>query len=56
FLIRDKETKTVQAELSLGNGDLLVMGEGTQDHYRHSVLKIVKDIGPRINLTFWHMD
>ena len=40
FLLRDKATKTVQQpELSLGNGDLLVMGEGTQEHYQHSVPK-----------------
>jgi alkylated DNA repair dioxygenase AlkB len=55
FLLRDIETKTVRAELSLGNGDLLVMGAGTQEHYQHSVPKTAKPIGPRINLTFRQM-
>lgn len=55
FLLRDKATKTAQPELSLGNGDLLVMGAGTQEHYQHSVPKTAKDVGPRINLTFRKM-
>lgn len=55
FLLRDRETKTVRAELSLGNGDLLIMGAGTQQYYQHSVPKTAKEVGPRINLTFRQM-
>jgi alkylated DNA repair dioxygenase AlkB len=38
--------------LDLGEGDLLLMGGTTQRHYRHSLPKTQRDVGPRLNLTF----
>ncbi|MFL0798585.1 MAG: alpha-ketoglutarate-dependent dioxygenase AlkB [Cellvibrionaceae bacterium] len=36
----------------LGNGSLLLMGKGSQEHWQHSVAKTKKPVGERINLTF----
>lgn len=42
-------------ELALGNGALLVMRGTTQSHWRHSVPKTTRPVGPRLNLTFRHI-
>jgi alkylated DNA repair dioxygenase AlkB len=40
---------------ALGEGSLLVMRGTTQDHFRHSVPKTKRPVGPRLNLTFRHI-
>lgn len=39
-------------KLELGEGDLLLMGEGTQSRYVHQVPKVDEPVGGRIVLTF----
>jgi len=39
-------------EWILRNGDLVTMNGEMQKHYKHSVPKTAKKVGPRINLTF----
>ena len=39
-------------EVALGHGSLLVMGAGTQQHYRHGIPKQPARAGERLNLTF----
>ena len=39
-------------EWTLKNGDLLTMNGEMQRHYKHTVPKTSKPVGPRINLTF----
>lgn len=56
FLLRDIATRTKSAEIALGNGDLLVMGQGVQKNYHHHVPKTKLEVGPRINLTFRRME
>jgi alkylated DNA repair dioxygenase AlkB len=51
FLLRHKRSKTV-VELSLGEGNLLVMGGTTQRHFRHRVPPTAAPVGARMNLTF----
>jgi alkylated DNA repair dioxygenase AlkB len=51
FLLRHRATQETR-EWSLGEGDLLVMGGATQRHWRHSVPRTSRSVGPRINLTF----
>ena len=36
----------------LGEGDLLLMGGTTQQHFEHFVAKTKRPVGPRLNLTF----
>jgi alkylated DNA repair dioxygenase AlkB len=38
--------------IALGHGSLLVMRGNTQSHYRHSLPRTDRQVGPRINLTF----
>jgi alkylated DNA repair dioxygenase AlkB len=38
--------------IPLTNGSLLLMGNGTQNNYKHQVPKTKKNIQPRMNLTF----
>ena len=46
-----------QRVLRLGNGDVLIMMEGTNANYRHSILRAdPNDVGLRINLTFRRLD
>ena len=51
FLLRHKVTGE-QHGLVLKHGSLLVMGEGCQDHYEHSLPVDSTCENPRINLTF----
>ncbi|MEA3291486.1 MAG: alpha-ketoglutarate-dependent dioxygenase AlkB [Pseudomonadota bacterium] len=39
-------------DLELGHGALLLMAGETQHHWRHSVPKSSKPLGPRVNLTY----
>ncbi len=48
---KHKETKET-VSLILENGSLLVMGEGSQTHWWHSIPKTKKVSEPRISLTF----
>ncbi|MDN3203883.1 alpha-ketoglutarate-dependent dioxygenase AlkB [Algoriphagus sediminis] len=51
FQLREKQTGKVY-DLILGNGSLLVMGNGTQDRYEHALPINPTYKRPRINLTF----
>ncbi len=52
FVFRNKSNKTQKLEVPLTDGDVLVMGPGTQTNWLHAVPKSTKPVGPRINLTF----
>lgn len=52
FLIRSKKQHRMIMELTLGQGDLLIMGGNMQDCYQHSIAKTKKTVLERINLTF----
>jgi alkylated DNA repair dioxygenase AlkB len=54
FVLAHKKTRA-RHEFELGNGTLLVMRGTTQTHYRHSVPKTARPVGPRLNLTFRHI-
>jgi alkylated DNA repair dioxygenase AlkB len=51
FVLRHKRRDETH-ELSLGEGDLLVMGGTLQRFYKHHVPKTAKPVGPRLNLTY----
>ncbi|MFT5780460.1 MAG: hypothetical protein ACI837_003422 [Crocinitomicaceae bacterium] len=51
FCLREKETMTVTPML-LKHGSLVVMKNGCQEHYEHSLPVDSKYLNPRINLTF----
>lgn len=51
FVMKQKKG-TDAHELSLGEGDLLIMGGSCQHHYRHGVPKEPAAAGERISLTF----
>jgi alkylated DNA repair dioxygenase AlkB len=51
FVLRERRTRRVHA-FELGEGNLLVMGGTTQQHYRHHLPRKRAHIGPRMNLTF----
>jgi alkylated DNA repair dioxygenase AlkB len=44
-----------RASIVLGHGSVLVMGEGTQAAWQHSVAKTTRPVGVRVNLTFRDM-
>jgi len=46
------EGRDAGLKVSLGHGDLLVMGGSTQRDFKHHVPRTTKYIGPRLNLTF----
>lgn len=52
FVFRRKDDKARKLEVPLGDGDVLVMGAGTQAHWQHAVPKTARPVGARINLTF----
>lgn len=52
FLFRDRRDKSAKQEVPLGDGDVLIMGAGTQAHWQHAVPKTARRVGERINLTF----
>jgi alkylated DNA repair dioxygenase AlkB len=52
FIFRRRDDRQIKHELSLGDGDFLVMGGKTQKFWQHHVPKTAKSTQPRINLTF----
>ncbi|WP_105167462.1 alpha-ketoglutarate-dependent dioxygenase AlkB [Pseudoalteromonas sp. T1lg23B] len=52
FLIREQNNPEIQQSVTLGDGSLLVMGNGFQDQYEHAVAKGSKETGPRFNISF----
>lgn len=52
FIFRRRDDRQIKVELSLGDGDFLVMGGNTQNYWQHHVPKTAKSTQPRINLTF----
>lgn len=55
FRVRHKKEindKSLQADIPLTHGSLLLMGEQMQYFYEHHVPKTKKPVAPRINLTF----
>lgn len=55
FKVRHKRypnDKSLQADIPLTHGSLLLMGDQMQNFYEHHVPKTKKQVGPRINLTF----
>lgn len=53
FVLRHRrDRERARLELTLGNGDLLVMAGRCQADWHHSVPKTAKPVGERINLTF----
>ncbi|MCS4235336.1 alpha-ketoglutarate-dependent dioxygenase AlkB [Stenotrophomonas sp. BIGb0135] len=56
FLLRRREDHARKAEVTLGHGDLLLMGGQTQRHYQHALPKSARPLAERINLTFRWID
>ena len=52
FLIKHKSREGWSQKIRLHSGSLLLMGGETQHHWKHSLPKRSKPLGPRINLTF----
>jgi len=52
FVMRSKDDPEDIYSMVLGNGSLLIMGEGSQERYEHAVPHDAKYVNPRINLTF----
>lgn len=52
FRWRRKDDHSAVFEVSLGEGDLLVMGGSFQQHFQHEVPKTTAPVGNRLNLTF----
>ncbi len=52
FQLRHRNERTLQHELALAHGGLVVMRGPTQAHWLHQVPKTSKPVAPRINLTF----
>ena len=51
FVLRHRRTKQ-RWTYELGEGDLLIMRDESQEEYAHAVPKTARPVGPRINLTF----
>lgn len=54
FLLRHHRTGE-RRTFDLTHGSLLVMAGTLQHHYRHAVPKTNRPVGPRVNLTFRHL-
>ncbi len=52
FALKHRAMPDDRLALELPHGSLLLMRGETQRHYRHSLPRTVKPLGPRINLTF----
>jgi len=52
FQLKHKTEKYLKSSCELGNGSLLVMGKGVQQHWQHQVPKQAEVDTGRINLTF----
>ena len=55
FIFRRRDDKTMQYELVLTHGSLLIMSGAMQHHWLHAIPKQPKRTKPRINLTFRHI-
>jgi len=56
FLLKHRKEPTMRAAIELPHGSLLVMSGDTQRLYRHALPRTARPVGPRINLTFRHVD
>lgn len=56
FQFRHKSRPDLRHEMELTHGSLLVMRGSTQRHWQHQIPKTSRHVGPRINLTFRHID
>lgn len=56
FVFRRKDDPACKREVPFGDGDLLIMGAGSQRHWQHAVPKTARAVGARINLTFRWID
>jgi alkylated DNA repair dioxygenase AlkB len=54
FLLRRRGTSTTSVRLSLGGGDLVVLGGRSQHDWEHTVPKEPKISGARISITLRH--
>ena len=52
FVMRLKKDHSIVKEVTLNDGDLLIMYGNMQDLWTHSVPKELNVIEPRVNLTF----
>lgn len=52
FLLRHRRDPSLQLEIELPSGSLLLMAGATQSNYRHCLPKSARVDAPRINLTF----
>ena len=52
FHLKHRTIKDARLKILLQSGSLLIMEEDTQEKWLHQIPKTVKQIGPRINLTF----
>lgn len=52
FDFADKAGEEEKVRIDLAHGSMVIMGRGTQTHYKHSVPKQMKIKEPRISLTF----
>lgn len=52
FLLKHNTDKSSKLSIQLSNGDLLLMGAGIQNHYKHSVPKRKTISTTRYNITF----
>lgn len=50
--LRPRGGGSTELALSLGHGDLIVMGGSTQRTWEHAILKTARPIGPRISVQF----
>lgn len=56
FVFRSRQNNSGQYHLMLGDGSMVVMGAGCQEHYEHSLPEVENHPYPRINLTFRQFD
>ena len=56
FSMRRRRDPAEQFDIELADGSMLIMGEGFQDEYEHSLPINPKYLNPRINLTFRMFD
>ena len=52
FHLQHNTIKEQKLKINLEHGSLLIMKGATQHFWKHQIPKTIKEIGPRINLTF----
>ena len=52
FYFRHSKKKSLMASVDLEHGSLLLMQGETQHRWHHSIPKMQRHVGPRINITF----